>query len=125
MVKTDFYASHLLYLGMEQALKKRKAGSSRGSSTVCTQLSKEFGSLGVFLSFSFYLLRCHADYTSPLHPRSKKRDTSHSCRSFPLGNAISMILIQSPLRSLENLSWTSVIFESGSNCTARLVQYEH
>lgn len=49
VVKRDFYVSHLPYLGMEQALKKKKAGSSRGSSTVCTQLSKEFGILKTFV----------------------------------------------------------------------------
>lgn len=42
-MKRDFCVSHLLYPGMEQALKRMKAGSSRGNSTVCTQLSKEFG----------------------------------------------------------------------------------
>lgn len=71
VAKRDCYASHL-YLEMEQALKKRKAGSSRGGSTVCTQLSKEFGIFKTFISLPFYLLRYHADYTSSLHPVSKK-----------------------------------------------------
>lgn len=104
VVKRDFCVSHLLYPGTEQALKRRKAGSCRGNSTVCTQLSKEFGVPKTFVSFSFYLLRYHADYTSPLHPISKKRDTSHSCRSFPLGNTVSVVLVQSPLKPFMDFS---------------------
>lgn len=96
-MKRDFRVSHLLFPGMEQALKRRKAGSSRGNSTVCTQLRKEFGVLKTFVSFSFYLLRYHADISTASH-KSKKRDTSHSCRSFPLGSTISVILVQSLLK---------------------------
>lgn len=73
-MKRDLCVSHLLFPGMEQALKRRKAGSSRGNSTVCTQLRKEFGVLKTFVLFSFYLLRYHADYTSPLHPIKAKRE---------------------------------------------------
>lgn len=103
-MKRGFCVSHLLHPGTEQALRRRKAGSSRGNSTVCTLLSKEFGVLKTFVSFSFCLLRYHADYTSPLHPMSKKRDTSHSGRSFPLGNSIPVVLAQSPVKPFVDFS---------------------
>ena len=115
--------SSLSWIGA--STERKEAGSSRGSSTVCTRLSKELGIFKTFVSFSFYLLRYHADYTSPLHlisKKKKKRDTSHSCRSFLLGNNVFVVPLQSLLRSLENLSWTSVEFESDSSSTARLVQ---
>lgn len=138
VVKRDSCVSHLLCPGAEQALKRRKAGSSRGNSTVCTQLRKEVGVLKMFISFSFYLLRYHADYTSPLHPiKAKKRDTSHSCRSFPLGNAISVVLVQSPLkpsmdfsdlwirfdavRSIRNLYFIQTLCRKGKEFPVKLV----
>lgn len=63
-------ASSLSWIGA--STERKEAGSSRGSSTVCTRLSKELGIFKTFVSFSFYLLRYHADCTSPLHLISKK-----------------------------------------------------